>query len=385
MTITAMGQTTKVLIMAGGTGGHVFPALTIARELLARGVEVEWLGTRHGLEARVIGNTSIPLHFISVGGLRGKNLLKKLLAPFAILRALVQALITVRRIRPACVLGMGGFVTGPGGLAARILGRKLLIHEQNAIAGLTNQLLYPFAHLVMEAFPGAFRRKQELGGTRLWGLLMSPDKIRVVGNPVRADILALAPGTQRIMVRQDVLHVLVLGGSLGAVALNRAIPAWLAARGMVTDLRIRHQCGERNQEQTQQFYQQAGVEIGNQVELVPFVQDMAEAYAWADIVVCRAGASTIAELAIVGLPSVLVPYPWAVDDHQTANAAILEQAGAAWILHDAELGTGALAAIMEPLVKDRTILLQKAQAATAVSMRDATSKAADLCMEAFHG
>jgi UDP-N-acetylglucosamine--N-acetylmuramyl-(pentapeptide) pyrophosphoryl-undecaprenol N-acetylglucosamine transferase len=237
----------------------------------------------------------------------------------------------------------------------------------------------------MEAFPGAFRRKQELGGTRLWGLLMSPDKIRVVGNPVRADILALAPGTQRIMVRQDVLHVLVLGGSLGAVALNRAIPAWLAARGMVADLRIRHQCGERNLEQTQHFYQQAGVEIGDRVELVPFVQDMAEAYAWADIVVCRAGASTIAELAMVGLPSVLVPYPWAVDDHQTANAAILEQAGAAWILHDAELGTGALAAIMEPLVKDRTILLQKAQAATAVSMRDATSKAADLCMEAFHG
>jgi len=382
---TTMDQTGKVLIMAGGTGGHVFPALTIARELLARGVEVEWLGTRQGLEARVIGNTSIPLHFISVGGLRGKNLLKKLLAPFAVLRALVQALVTLRRVKPACVLGMGGFVTGPGGLAAWILGRKLLIHEQNAIAGLTNQLLYPFAHLILEAFPGAFRRKQELGGIRFWGLVMSPGKIRLVGNPVRADILALAPGEQRIAARQGVLHVLVLGGSLGAVALNRAIPAWLASRGMVSDLRIRHQCGERNHEETKNFYKQAGVDTGDRIELVSFVQDMAEAYAWADIVVCRAGASTIAELAAVGLPSVLVPFPWAVDDHQAANAAILQQAGAAWILRDAELGAGTLASILDPLVKDRTILLQKARAATAVSMRNATSNAAGLCLEACHG
>lgn len=385
MTVAAMNRNGKVLIMAGGTGGHVFPALTIARELLARGVEVEWLGTRQGLEARVIGNTSIPLHFISVGGLRGKHLVKKLLAPFSILRALVQALVTLRKVKPACVLGMGGFVTGPGGLAARMLGRKLLIHEQNAIAGFTNQMLYPFAHVVMEAFPGAFRTKQDLDGARLWSRLMAPGKIRVTGNPVRADILALAPGEQRIAARQGDLHVLVLGGSLGAVALNRAVAAWLGSRGTKASLRIRHQCGERNHDQTQQFYSQAGIAPDDRIALVPFIQDMAQAYAWADIVVCRAGASTIAELAVAGLPSLLVPYPWAVDDHQAANAAILERAGAAWILRESELGAGTLAAILEPLVRDRTILLQKAAAATAVSIRNATDQAADICMEACHG
>src|SRR5690606_30310952 len=198
----------------GGTGGHVFPALTIASELLARGTQVEWLGTRQGIEARVIANTSIPLHYITVSGLRGKSLVKKLLAPFVILTAVAQAWIKIRRIQPGCVLGMGGFATGPGGIAARLLGKPLLIHEQNAVAGLTNRVLFPFAQLVMEAFPGAFARATRLG---FLGRFADERKITVVGNPVRPGILAIAPPEERFPGRSGRLRLLVVGGSLGSV------------------------------------------------------------------------------------------------------------------------------------------------------------------------
>lgn len=374
----------KVLIMAGGTGGHVFPALTIASELLARGTQVEWLGTRQGLEARVIGNTSIPLHFINISGLRGKSLLRKLLSPFVIAIAIVQALLQIRRIQPGCVLGMGGFATGPGGVAARLLGKRLLIHEQNAVAGLTNRLLFPFASLVMEAFPGAFMRKAQ---NQLLQRLTDPRKITVIGNPVRPGILAIAPPEERFPGRTGKLRLLVVGGSLGSVAINRVLPQALAA--LTADERplVKHQCGNRNLDDTRNWYVQAGLVPGPEIELSSFIDDMASAYAWADVILCRAGASTIAEIAAIGLLSILVPYPQSADDHQGENARILERAGAAKVIYQSDLGAASLAGCFRELNgdRDRSRLLGYAQAARTIAVRDASTRAATLCQEACNG
>lgn len=381
--VSAYPTQAKVLIMAGGTGGHVFPALTIARELLDRGAVVEWLGTRQGLEAKVISATSIPLHFISIGGLRGKGLARLLLAPFSIVRAILQALRTIRRIEPGCVLGMGGFVTGPGGIAARLLGRKLLIHEQNAIAGLTNQLLFPFASVVMEAFPDSFRRKQALGRGRIMSRFIRPDKIAVVGNPVRREILQLPAAEQRYAGRGGPLRLLVIGGSLGAVAINRLMPALLQRMG--EPLHLRHQCGSRHLDETLGYYRDLGFAQDEHLQVLPFIDDMAAAYGWADVILCRAGASTVSEVAVAGLPAILVPYPWAVDDHQAANAGVLADAGAGWIIRQDELDTEKLIRILRPLAGDRSLLLRHARAAQAVAIRDASDRAATYCMEACHG
>jgi UDP-N-acetylglucosamine--N-acetylmuramyl-(pentapeptide) pyrophosphoryl-undecaprenol N-acetylglucosamine transferase len=373
-----------ILIMAGGTGGHVFPALAIANELLARGAQVEWLGTRQGIEARVVSAAGIPLHCINISGLRGKGLVKKLLAPLQILVAVVQALLKIRRIRPGCVLGMGGFVTGPGGLAARLLGSRVLIHEQNAVAGLSNQLLFPLAHVVMEAFSGAFARKQQITTSSLLRRCIDPQRTRVVGNPVRSSLLDLPAPQQRMQGRKGPLRLLVVGGSLGAAAINRVLPALLAVLPATDRPLVRHQCGERNLNDTCQWYAEAGVETGTEVEVTAFIDDMAEAYAWADLVVCRAGASTVSELAAIGLPAILVPYPHAVDDHQTYNARVLEQAGAAVIIPQHSLDAVCLAACLRTLA-DRGTLLQRAEAGRAVGVRDGGSRAATLCLEACHG
>jgi UDP-N-acetylglucosamine--N-acetylmuramyl-(pentapeptide) pyrophosphoryl-undecaprenol N-acetylglucosamine transferase len=374
----------KVLIMAGGTGGHIYPALTIARDLIAAGASVEWLGTRQGLEARIIGNSDIPLHFISIGGLRGKGIGRLLLAPFAILRAVVQALGVIRRSKPCCVLGMGGFVTGPGGVAARLLGKPLLIHEQNAIAGLSNLLLFPLARVVMEAFPGAFRRKR--GSSRgFFARLCNPAKIRVVGNPVRSDILSLPPASERSAARSGPLRLLVLGGSLGAAAINDMVPALLAALPAPLRPLVRHQCGDKHLTATLEAYRKAGITVGGDVDIQPYIENMAAAYAWADLALCRAGASTIAELATTGLPAILVPYPWAVDDHQRANAAVLADKGAAWLLPQSGLSVAALQAILGPLQNERSALLPHVRAAEALASRDASRQAVSLCLEACHG
>ncbi len=374
----------KVLIMAGGTGGHVFPALTIASELMARGTRVEWLGTRQGLEARVIGNTSIPLHFISISGLRGKSLLKKLLSPFVIFIAIMQALWKIHRIQPGCVLGMGGFATGPGGVAARLLGKPLLIHEQNAVAGLTNRALFPFARLVMEAFPGAFTRKARFGFLQR---LVDVRKITVIGNPVRPGILAIAPPEERFPGRVGKLRLLVVGGSLGSVAINRVLPQALAALAPEERPQIKHQCGNRNLDDTRAWYAEAGLVLGPELELSSFIDDMASAYVWADIILCRAGASTIAEISAIGLPSILVPFPHSADDHQGENARILERAGAAKIMYQSELSATGLASCLREMGKDhdRSRLLGYAQAARTIAVRDASTHAANLCLEACNG
>lgn len=372
----------KVLIMAGGTGGHVFPALTIASELLARGTQVEWLGTRQGIEARVIANTSIPLHYITVSGLRGKSTLKKLLAPFVILVAIAQAWNKIRRIQPGCVLGMGGFATGPGGVAARLLGKPLLVHEQNAVAGLTNRILFPFATLVMEAFPGAFMRKTKHSFLQR---LADARKITVIGNPVRPGILAIAPPEDRFPGRSGKLRLLIVGGSLGSVAINRALPQALALLGADERPQVKHQCGNRNLDETRAHYATAGVALGPEVELSTFIDDMASAYVWADVILCRAGASTIAEISAIGLPSILVPFPHSADDHQGENARILERAGAAKIIYQHELSAEGLASCIRELGRDRGRLLGYAQAARTLAVRDASTRAANLCLEACLG
>ncbi len=355
-----------VLIMAGGTGGHVFPALALARLLRERSRRVIWLGTRRGLEARVVPAEGFDIEWLSVSGLRGKGALALLAAPFNLLRALWQALRIVLRHRPGVVVGLGGFVTGPGGVAAWLCRRPLVIHEQNAIAGLTNRALAPLAREVLTAFPAA------LAGRR---------RVRMIGNPVRADIAALPPPAKRFAARQGTLRVLVVGGSLGALRLNESVPRALQKMAHEADVRfaVRHQAGEKLIGRAREAYREAGV-AG---EVTPFIADMAEALGWADLVVCRAGALTIAELAAAGVGAVLVPYPHAVDDHQTHNAQFLVAAGAARLVPDASLTPERLATELGELCAGgREGLLRLAEAARHVAMPDAAQQLLQACLAA---
>ncbi len=308
-----MNARQPVLIMAGGTGGHVFPALAVAEQLRQQGWPVEWLGTQAGLEARVVPPTGIPVHWIRVKGLRGKGKFRQLLAPFMLLWAMVQAVVVMLRVRPSAVLGMGGFATGPGGVVAWILRRPLLIHEQNSVAGLTNRWLARLARPVLEAFPGSL-----------------PGAMHT-GNPVRAEIAQLPVHVPEISNRRP--RLLVIGGSLGAAVLNETVPAALALLEETRRPEVWHQTGLKLIDAARETYASAQVDV----RLDAFIDDMAQAYQWADLVLCRAGAMTIAELAAAGVASILVPYPHAVDDHQTANAQYLVDAGAARLLPQSEM------------------------------------------------
>ena len=350
-----------VLIMAGGTGGHVFPALALARLLRARSLDVVWLGTRRGLEARIVPAESIPIEWLSVGGLRGKGVLTWLAAPVRLAVALLQALAVMRRHRPLVVVGLGGFVTGPGGLAAWLMRRPLLIHEQNAIAGFTNRCLSHLARQVLEAFPHSFG---------------SAIAARAIGNPVRADICAVAPPAQRFAHRSGPVRLLVIGGSLGATRLNAVVPFALARLAGVTEVEVRHQAGERWLEAARQNYANAGV----RAEVRPFIEDMAGAYAWADLVICRSGALTVSELAAVGVAAILVPFPAAVDDHQTANAAYLVREGAALLVADRELTVERLTEELRALCAGRGKLLAMAERARLLARPRAAQELADSCI-----
>lgn len=356
-----------VLIMAGGTGGHVFPALALARLLRERSRKVIWLGTRRGLEARVVPAEGIQIEWLSVGGLRGKGVLTLVAAPFRLLRALWQALRIMRRHRPGVVVGLGGFVTGPGGVAAWLCRRPLVIHEQNAIAGFTNRALAPLAREVLTAFPSA------LAGRR---------GVRMIGNPVRAEIAALPAPAERFAGRDGALRLLVVGGSLGALRLNQSVPgalALLARDAGAPRFTVRHQAGEKLLDTAQTAYREAGVDG----EVTPFIADMAEALAWADLVVCRAGALTVAELAAAGVGAVLVPYPYAVDDHQTHNARYLVDAGAAQCIADAALTPEHLADVLRQLCgAGRTALLARAEAARRVALPAAAQQLLAACLAA---
>ena len=353
------------LVMAGGTGGHVFPALATARRLQELGHDVSWLGSAGGMEQRLIADTDIPLSVISVSGLRGKGRLALLLAPFRLVRALWQSLRVMRAVNPDCVIGMGGFVTGPGGLSAWLSRRPLLVHEQNAIAGMTNRILARFAKTVMEAFPGSF-------GERVI--------TRCTGNPVRSDVAALPSPDERMAGRTGKIRVLVVGGSLGAQAINERMPAAVARLSESLRPEIRHQCGERNYDRALAAYGDAGVEA----TVEPFIRDMAEAYAWADLVVCRAGALTISELCAAGVGALLVPFPHAVDDHQTRNAEYMVKARGAILMPQDKLTDELLADTLAELLGNRDQLIDMARAARTLARPDATERVVNYCLEAAH-
>ncbi|MCG8428032.1 MAG: undecaprenyldiphospho-muramoylpentapeptide beta-N-acetylglucosaminyltransferase [Chromatiales bacterium] len=350
----------RVMVMAGGTGGHVFPALAVADELRQRGAEVFWLGTPNSFEARVVPEHGYELEQISIKGLRGKGLMSWLTAPFKLLMAMNQAAAVIRRRKPNLVIGMGGFASGPGGLVARLLGKPLVIHEQNAVPGMTNRWLARLATRVLEAFPGSFSTDRSA---------------TVTGNPVRADIAAVAAPQERFADRQGSLRLLVLGGSQGAQALNETVPQAVAAMDETVRPVIRHQAGRNKLEATQAIYQQMAVDA----EVMPFVKDMAEAYAWADLVVCRAGALTVAELAAAGVGSVLVPFPHAVDDHQTRNGRYLADGDAALLIDQSQLSEQWLRDRLMELSADREKVLSMAQAARALALPTATVEVADIC------
>ncbi|MGF6494540.1 UDP-N-acetylglucosamine--N-acetylmuramyl-(pentapeptide) pyrophosphoryl-undecaprenol N-acetylglucosamine transferase [Luteibacter sp. 621] len=353
-----------VLIMAGGTGGHIFPGLAVADELRAQGVPVAWLGAEGGMETRVVPAHDIELHTVKVGGLRGKGLKTRVLAPLMLVRALFDSLALLRTLRPRCVLSMGGYVAGPAGVAARLAGIPLVVHEQNAVAGFTNRKLAGFAKRVLTGFPNV------LPGAE-W-----------VGNPVRAAIAALPAPAVRFHHRQGAPRLLVLGGSLGARTLNTSVPkalALLAAHDVRPD--VVHQTGERGLQEAVDAYTAAGVAAN----VVPFIEDMAGAYEWTDVVLCRAGALTVAELCAAGLEAVLVPFPHAVDDHQTANARAMVDVGGARIITDASLNDAesprVLAQLLVDLFADREQILSAANASRSLAKPDAASTIARHCME----
>ncbi|MFV0455467.1 MAG: undecaprenyldiphospho-muramoylpentapeptide beta-N-acetylglucosaminyltransferase [Pseudomonas sp.] len=353
----------NVLIMAGGTGGHVFPALACAHEFQSRGYKVHWLGTPRGIENEVVPAAGLPLHLIDVSGLRGKSVTSLLKAPWQLLRSLWQARRVMRQLQPVCVLGLGGYVTGPGGLAAKLAGVPLVIHEQNAVAGTANRSLAPFAARVCEAFPGTFA---------------ASDKRRTTGNPVRTELFLETP---RDSLADRRPRLLVLGGSLGAEPLNKLLPDALAQVSSELRPEVFHQAGKQHADVTRERYEAAGVAA----QVAPFIKDMASAYAWADLVICRAGALTVCELAAAGLPSFLVPLPHAIDDHQTHNAEYLAKEGAALLLPQATTDAAALAAqLTEVLMQPEKL---KAMGATArrLSRPDATRTVVDICLEVAHG
>ncbi len=351
-----------ILVMAGGTGGHVYPALAVAEALAKKSQQVVWLGTRRGLEAKIVPAAGIDVEWIRVKGLRRKGRIALLFAPLQLAWATSQALAVMFRRRPAAVLGMGGYASGPGGVAAWLTRRPLVIHEQNAVAGLTNRLLARLARVVLQAFPGSFKARADA---------------ETVGNPVREDIAAVAEPGARYPGRSGPLRLLVLGGSQGALALNKTVPAALAL--LRAELRpiVRHQCGERTLDTAREAYAGSGVDV----QLTPFIDDMASAYAWADLVVCRAGALTVAELCAVGLPALFIPYPSAVDDHQTANATPMANLGAAQILQESELTERSLAAHLADWLCERPELQARADKARSLSRPDCLERIAQILLQ----
>lgn len=355
------------LIMAGGTGGHVFPALATARVLRGRGYEIVWLGTRRGIESRLIPAEGIPVEWLSVSGLRGKGWVTLLAAPFRLLLALAQAVGAVRRHRPSVVLGAGGFASGPGGVAAWLLGRPLVVHEQNAVAGLTNRILARLAKRVLEGFPGSFGR-----GVRA----------EHVGNPVRAEIAAVPPPERRYAARTGRVRLLVFGGSQGSVRLNVVVPAAIAQLPAALRPEVLHQTGRTSFDETAAAYRSRGIEA----DVRPFIDDMAGAYGWADLAVCRSGALTVAELAAAGVGAVLVPFPAAVDDHQTRNAEFAVRAGAAVLMPETSFTPMSLAAKLRELLEaGRPALERMARAARDTAIPDADRRLADACVAVAEG
>ncbi len=351
-----------VLIMAGGTGGHIFPGLAVAAALRARDVPVLWLGAEGGMENRIVPEHQLEMRTLPVKGLRGKGFRQRVAAPWMLVRALFGAWRALRDVRPRSVLSLGGYVAGPGGIAAWLQRRPLLVHEQNRIAGFTNRVLAKYARKVMAGFPDAFPAKLHAEWT---------------GNPVRAEIAALPAPAIRFAERDGDPRLLVLGGSLGARSLNLGLPNALSLIPADRRPQVLHQCGTAHVEATRNAY--ARVDVQARVE--PFIADMTSAYAWSDLVVCRAGALTLAELAAAGLGSILLPFPCAVDDHQTKNAESFVAAGAAELVPDREFDASRFAGMLERLLRDADRRLAMANAARTLARPDAADVIAQRCLE----
>ncbi len=347
-----------ILIAAGGTGGHVFPALVVAQELLARQVPVVWIGTKSGLESTVVPAAEIDIEWMDVVGLRGKNLAQTLIAPIKLAKSLIKSVHVMTKHKPRAVLGMGGFVAGPVGFAACILRKPLILHEQNAVAGMTNRYLSHIATRVLQAFPGAFNKKVDA---------------LTVGNPVR---IGIAHGERRRSDRSEALNVLVVGGSLGARFLNETMPSALKIVGQ--GYRVWHQTGKNNGPEVRSLYDSVGWQESSRVD--EFIDDMSEAYMWADVVICRSGAMTVSELAIAGLPSILIPYPFAVDDHQTKNAEFLADSGAALVVQQQDTNPRLLAELLTEL-NNGDKLEQMSRSALKVAVANAGEKVVDIILE----
>ena len=359
-----MAAERTVLMMAGGTGGHVFPALAVASALAERGVAVHWLGTAAGIEARLVPAAGLPLHCLNMAGVRGKNPLRRILAIAKAGLAVLHSMRLILKLKPFCVVGMGGYASGPGGLAAKLLSVPVVIQEQNAVAGTTNRLLAKIATLCLTGYP------IELGGERN----------RYIGNPVRREIAAIDVPAQRWTERSGQLRVLVLGGSLGAKPINDVVvTTWQQFASEDRPL-LWHQTGRDHEQSVQAAYAATGIDVLAEA----FIDDMAAAYSWADIVLCRAGALTVAELAAAGVPAILIPLPHAIDDHQRANAKWFADGGAGEIIDQKEFSAAGLKAWLESDKAQRDSLLKKAEAARQLAKIDAADVAANYCMEFAH-
>ncbi len=344
----------RILIAAGGTGGHVFPGLAIADEFVKRGYEVQWLGTKVGLESRLVPVHGIKLNYFEVTGVRGRGILALLFAPFNIFRSVIQAWRQLKDLNPSLVIGMGGFVAGPVGFAAYLQQRPLAIHEQNAIPGTTNKLLSKIANATMSAFPVALRN------------------VQVVGNPVRASLEKIIKSYTE---EKEQLNILVVGGSRGARALNLSLAGAFAEAGVVKKIKVQHQCGAGRDEETITAYDNTGIDV----EIHPFIDDMDAAMSWADVMICRAGALTVSEISIVGIPSILIPYPYAIGDHQTVNAKYLADLGGAEIVQETEFESGKLVAAIKSVVLNQQKLQSMSRSAISVAKKGAASQFVDRC------
>ena len=354
-------STGPVLIMAGGTGGHIFPGIAVAQELQSRNIPVLWLGSSGGLETRLVPSAGLAIETIDIGGIRGKGIRTLISAPLRILRAVHAAMKILRRTQPRSALSLGGFASGPGGIASWLSGVRLVVHEQNSVPGVTNRTLSHFAKKVLCGFDGALANGE-------W-----------VGNPVRKEIAALSAPSERFSGREGAIRLLVLGGSQGASGINITLPGVLS--GLADRPQIRHQCGPKHLDKTKAAYATAGVDA----QIDPFIEDMAAAYAWADVVVCRAGALTLAELCAAGLGAVLVPFPAAVDDHQTHNAQALVASGAARLVSEGDsFATRLATTLTESLAgsrdEQRARLLTMANAARTLAKPNAAARIADACL-----
>ena len=354
-----------LMIMAGGTGGHVYPALAVAHTLQADGVDIFWLGTRDGIEARVVPENQFDIEWISISGIKGKGLFALMTAPFKIIFAMLQTAVIIYRRRPQAALGMGGFVAGPGGLMAKLLILPLLIHESNAVVGLTNKWLAKIANEVLVGFPD---------------VLSTSHHHHYVGNPVRQTIAALPAPEQRLQGRSGNLNLLVVGGSLGAQILNETVPQALAKMDSALRPAVRHQAGHGKLDGTIENYHALDIEAS----CSEFIEDMAEAYEWADLVICRAGAMTVAEIAAAGVAAIFVPYPYAIYDHQTKNAQFLTEKKAAILISQERFTAERLAELLAELTDDRPCLTGLSRRARRYAKTDATRRVADICIEVMH-